>query len=178
MASPADPGVPAASRSFSSRSSGASSPSSSPLFPLPRRRRPFGSNRLTQTNAHSYFTDYAGYKREFSLTDTSIQHTFATKERITFGECIVYAGVIPAVLILLVALIWRRSFWDWHNGWLGLLLSVSLTTVFTQAVKVTVGRPRPDLIDRCQPVADAANRAVYGACSVSLSVALGRAGRA
>ncbi|GAA5931405.1 hypothetical protein JCM3775_005016 [Rhodotorula graminis] len=115
-----------------------------------------------------YFTDYAGYKREFSLTDTSIQHTYATKQRISFGECIVYAGVIPAVLILLVALIWRRSFWDWHNGWLGLLLSVSLTTVFTQAVKVTVGRPRPDLIDRCQPVADAANRAVYGLATVAV----------
>lgn len=50
-----------------------------------------------------------------------------------------------------------------HNGWLGLLLSVSLTTVFTQVIKITVGRPRPDLIDRCQPVEGAANRAVYGA---------------
>ncbi|GAA5821328.1 hypothetical protein JCM3770_006249 [Rhodotorula araucariae] len=115
-----------------------------------------------------YFTDLAGYKREFSLTDTSIQHTYATKERISFGMCIVYAGVIPAIIILLVALIWRRSFWDWHNGWLGLLLSVSLTTVFTQAVKVTVGRPRPDLINRCQPVADAANRAVYGLATVDI----------
>lgn len=52
-------------------------------------------------------------RTQFSLTDTSIQHTFATKQRISFGECIVYAGVIPAVIILLVALIWRRSFWDW-----------------------------------------------------------------
>uniref|UniRef100_A0A0K3CBR4 Phosphatidic acid phosphatase type 2/haloperoxidase domain-containing protein n=1 Tax=Rhodotorula toruloides TaxID=5286 RepID=A0A0K3CBR4_RHOTO len=115
-----------------------------------------------------YFTDYAGYKREFSLTDTSIQHTFATKERISFGECIVYAGVIPAVVIILVSLIWRRSFWDMHNGLLGLLLSVSLTTVFTQVVKVTVGRPRPDLIDRCQPVSGASNHAVYGLATVAL----------
>ncbi|BGO92312.1 hypothetical protein NBRC10512_007716 [Rhodotorula toruloides] len=115
-----------------------------------------------------YFTDYAGYKREFSLTDTSIQHTFATKERISFGECVVYAGVIPAVIIILVALIWRRSFWDMHNGLLGLLLSVSLTTVFTQVVKVTVGRPRPDLIDRCQPVGGASNHPVYGLATVAL----------
>ncbi|GEM08037.1 phosphatidic acid phosphatase type 2/haloperoxidase family protein [Rhodotorula toruloides] len=115
-----------------------------------------------------YFTDYAGYKREFSLTDTSIQHTFATKERVTFGECIVYAGAVPAVIIILVALIWRRSFWDMHNGLLGLLLSVSLTTVFTQVVKVTVGRPRPDLIDRCQPVNSASNHPVYGLATVAL----------
>ncbi|GAA6040651.1 hypothetical protein JCM8097_008087 [Rhodosporidiobolus ruineniae] len=110
----------------------------------------------------AYLTNKAGYKREFSLTDTSLQHTYATKERITFGECIVYAGVVPAVCIILVAAIWRRSFWDAHNGVLGLLLSVALTTVFTQVVKICVGRPRPDIIDRCQPLSGAANKAVYG----------------
>ncbi|GAA6019800.1 hypothetical protein JCM10207_003700 [Rhodosporidiobolus poonsookiae] len=109
-----------------------------------------------------YFTNKAGYKREFSLTDTSLQHTFAEHERITFAECIVYAGVVPAICIGLVAIIWRRSFWDLHNGLLGLLLSVSLTTVFTQVVKICVGRPRPDVIDRCQPIEGAANKAVYG----------------
>ncbi|BGP17147.1 hypothetical protein JCM10213_006057 [Rhodosporidiobolus nylandii] len=109
-----------------------------------------------------YLTDKAGYKREFSLNDTSLQHTFATSERITFAECIVYAGVIPAVCIALVAVIWRRSFWDLHNGLLGLLQSVAITTVFTQVVKICVGRPRPDVIDRCQPIANATNAAVYG----------------
>ncbi|GAA5872426.1 hypothetical protein JCM8547_000923 [Rhodosporidiobolus lusitaniae] len=109
-----------------------------------------------------YLTNKAGYKREFSLSDTSLQHTYAVEERITFAECIVYAGVVPAVCIILVAVIWRRSFWDLHNGLLGLLLSVSLTTVFTQVVKICVGRPRPDIIDRCQPIEGAANKAVYG----------------
>lgn len=52
------------------------------------------------------------------------------------GECIVYAGIIPLVLMALIALVWRRSFWDLHASVLGLLLSVSLTTVFTQVVKV------------------------------------------
>ncbi|GAA5978862.1 hypothetical protein JCM5350_004850 [Sporobolomyces pararoseus] len=112
-------------------------------------------------------TDKTGYKREFSLSDTSIQHTYAVHERITFGECIVYAGVIPAVLIILTSLGWRRSFWDLHNGILGLLLSVSITTVATQVIKVTVGRPRPDAIDRCQPVQGAENLAVYGLATVA-----------
>ncbi|TKA58554.1 hypothetical protein B0A53_00295 [Rhodotorula sp. CCFEE 5036] len=113
-------------------------------------------------------TDKAGYKRQFSLTDTSIQHTYAVHERITFGECIVYAGIIPLVLMALIALVWRRSFWDLHASILGLLLSVSLTTVFTQVVKVCVGRPRPDLIDRCQPVEGATNAAVYGLATVAI----------
>lgn len=32
---------------------------------------------------------------------------------------IVYAGAIPAGLIILIAVFWRRSFWDAHNGILG-----------------------------------------------------------
>lgn len=60
------------------------------------------------------------------------------------------------------AVAWRRSVWDWHNSWLGLVLSCSITTVITQCVKVAVGRPRPDLINRCQPIADAANLVPYG----------------
>lgn len=31
-----------------------------------------------------------------------------------------------------------------------------------------VGRPRPDLIDRCQPVAGASNGAVYGLATVAI----------
>ncbi|GAA6006023.1 hypothetical protein JCM11491_004093 [Sporobolomyces phaffii] len=112
-------------------------------------------------------TDKTGYKREFSLLDTSIQHIYAVHERITFGECIVYAGVIPAVLIAITALLWRRSFWDLHNGILGLLLSVSITTVATQVIKVCVGRPRPDMLDRCQPIEGAANLPVYGLATVA-----------
>ena len=34
---------------------------------------------------------------------------------------------------------------------LGLLISVSLTSFLTHCIKNAIGRPRPDLIDRCQP---------------------------
>lgn len=42
------------------------------------------------------------------------------------------------------------------------LLSVSITTVATQVIKVCVGRPRPDMISRCQPIEGAADLPVYG----------------
>lgn len=148
-----------------------------------RPKRPFDRKRVLQL-VYSYLPDWiltivllavialtvnqAGFKRQFSLTDTSIQHTYAVHERITFGEDIIYSAVIPVILIAIIALIWRRSFWDFHNAVLGLLLSCSITVVATEVIKVCVGRPRPDLIDRCQPVAGASNGAVYGLATVAI----------
>ncbi|KAH9079333.1 PAP2-domain-containing protein [Lactarius deliciosus] len=81
-----------------------------------------------------------GFKREFSVSDTS----YAIHERVP---------VPPLVLQWIINLLTTRSLWDAHNSALGLVLSLSLAGAFTQVVKVTVGRPRPDIIDRCQPTA-------------------------
>lgn len=97
------------------------------IFPLNRRAR--FADQLDETDwlltlvlliVLGYITDKAGYKREFSLTDTSIQHTFAEKERISFGADIGLCAGVPAAIIIVVGLVWRRSFWDVHNGILGL----------------------------------------------------------
>jgi diacylglycerol diphosphate phosphatase/phosphatidate phosphatase len=39
---------------------------------------------------------------------------------------------------------------------------VPLAWVATDAFKLTVGRPRPDVIDRCRPAEGSANGAVFG----------------
>ena len=44
--------------------------------------------------------------------------------------------MFPAVLMAVVSLFIRRSSYDFHNDFLGLLLSVSLTIVVMQVVKV------------------------------------------
>lgn len=67
----------------------------------------------------TYLTNSVGFKREFSLLDTSIQHTFAVKERVPFWAAIVVAGAVPLVMIVVIGAVWRRSFWDVHNGLLG-----------------------------------------------------------
>lgn len=103
-----------------------------------------------------------GFRREFSLTDTSIQHTYATSERIPTWLLVILAVFIPALIIAGFSLGISRSIWDLHNGLLGFVLANALTVTITTLIKVTVGRPRPDLIDRCQPIPGSVNRTPYG----------------
>ncbi|MCD7446903.1 putative lipid phosphate phosphatase 3, chloroplastic [Datura stramonium] len=62
----------------------------------------------------------------------------------------VYAVLLPMVVFLLVY--FRRSdVYDLHHAILGLLFSVLVTAVITDAIKDAVGRPRPDFFWRCFP---------------------------
>ncbi|KAI0064654.1 PAP2-domain-containing protein [Artomyces pyxidatus] len=96
--------------------------------------------------------DYVpGFKREFSVTDTSLSHTFAVHERVPSVALYLIALVAPIALQWAVNLVLIRSWWDAHSSALGLVLGFSLTGAITQFVKLTVGRPRPDLLARCLP---------------------------
>ena len=70
--------------------------------------------------------------------------------------------MIPVLLIALTSLVFYRSFWDCHAALLGLILAHALTITATTIIKVTVGRPRPDVIDRCHPTPGATNGSPYG----------------
>jgi len=94
-----------------------------------------------------------GFKRQFSLADTSLRHTFAVHERVPDVALYFIAIVAPFVLQACINLLTIRSWWDFHNGTLGLILGLAITGSITQFSKITVGRPRPDIIDRCQPPA-------------------------
>eukprot|EP00268_Persea_americana_P005531 TRINITY_DN1186_c0_g1_i2.p1 TRINITY_DN1186_c0_g1~~TRINITY_DN1186_c0_g1_i2.p1 ORF type:complete len:320 (-),score=34.92 TRINITY_DN1186_c0_g1_i2:992-1951(-) len=64
---------------------------------------------------------------------------------------------VPVVAILLpfaiiIAIYFRRrDVYDLHHTMLGLLFSVLITAVITDAIKNAVGRPRPDFFWRCFP---------------------------
>jgi len=94
-----------------------------------------------------------GFRRDFSLEDTSLRHPFAVHERVPNVALYMIAVVSPLVIMTLVNLVTLRSWWDFHNATLGAILGLSLTGAVTQVVKLTVGRPRPDVLDRCQPPA-------------------------
>lgn len=57
------------------------------------------------------------------------------------------------------SLVWRRKLWELHVGLLGLALSLCSAWWFTQGMKNLFGKPRPDLIARCEP--DVANASKY-----------------
>ncbi|XP_011038739.1 PREDICTED: putative lipid phosphate phosphatase 3, chloroplastic [Populus euphratica] len=61
-----------------------------------------------------------------------------------------YAVLLPVAVFLLVY-IRRKDVYDLHHSILGLLFSVLITAVITDAIKNAVGRPRPDFFWRCFP---------------------------
>ncbi|KAG8910329.1 hypothetical protein FRC01_006391, partial [Tulasnella sp. 417] len=109
-----------------------------------------------------------GFWRDFSLTDTSIQHHYTLHERVPAWALYVIALAAPLVIMPIINIISIRSWWDWHNSWLGLILSLGLTGTITNIVKITAGRPRPDFISRCQPAFNAVNAPVFGLANASI----------
>lgn len=76
--------------------------------------------------------------------------------------------------------IYQRSFWDAHSALLGFILNLGLTITITNILKaseqgyatptganrqITIGRPRPDLFDRCQLPPDLTENPVHGLTS-------------
>jgi len=108
-----------------------------------------------------------GFRRSFSLSDTSLRHPYAVKERVPDLGLYLICFVAPLMLQPVVNLITVRSWWDWHNSTLGLILGLALTGAITQFTKITVGRPRPDIIDRCIPIQGSADP-TYGLSTAAI----------
>ncbi|KAG8836154.1 hypothetical protein FRC18_011740 [Serendipita sp. 400] len=60
-----------------------------------------------------------GFRRRFSLTDTTIQYPYTINERVPNWLLGVLCLGVPFVLMPIVNLISVRSFWDFHNSELG-----------------------------------------------------------
>ncbi|KFA47710.1 hypothetical protein S40293_08096 [Stachybotrys chartarum IBT 40293] len=114
-------------------------------------------------------------KRPFSLADPNISFPFTEHETVPPWLLLVLVGAVPiggiAVVALLFvpgatvpkdtprSLVWQRKLWELHVGWLGLALALASAWFFTNGMKNMFGKPRPDLLARCQP--DLANAATY-----------------
>ena len=104
-----------------------------------------------------------GYHRPFSLTDIAIAYP-DDANIISIG---VLAGVAFAAPVIIIALLGLTShlpvfnrrgnnprsrsqtFWEIHTGILGLCLSLAATLFLTSGIKDIIGKPRPNLLARC-----------------------------
>ncbi|KAH7320674.1 phosphatidic acid phosphatase type 2/haloperoxidase [Stachybotrys elegans] len=114
-------------------------------------------------------------KRPFAITDPSISFPYNESDTVPLWLLGILVGAVPFFLILTITfilvpgstvprhtparLIWRRKLWEFHAGTLGFATAHVIAFFFTQGMKNLFGRPRPDLLDRCQP--DVGNASLY-----------------
>lgn len=130
-------------------------------------------------------------KRYFSLADPNISFPFTEHELVPSWLLLVLNAGVPIVCIFIISLIfvpgstvppgtpksliWRRKLWELHTGWLGLALSLCSAWIITQGMKNLFGKPRPDLLARCEPdVANFAEYVVGGKATASLANGMGQ----
>ncbi|KAI7873058.1 phosphatidic acid phosphatase type 2/haloperoxidase [Spinellus fusiger] len=92
------------------------------------------------------------YHRKFSLQDKTIMFPYAVHETVPVWLLVIVCFLVPIATIACISLGMRRSLYDFHSGILGLCLGLSLTIMLTDIIKITAGRARPDMLDRCQPL--------------------------
>jgi diacylglycerol diphosphate phosphatase / phosphatidate phosphatase len=88
----------------------------------------------------------------FLLSDVRIQRPHAEVQTVDVFFLFLYALVVPFIVLALWNLGWRRDTHKAHVSILGLAISIILTSLITDILKNAIGRPRPDLIDRCKPL--------------------------
>ncbi|EEH18140.1 hypothetical protein PABG_00703 [Paracoccidioides brasiliensis Pb03] len=115
------------------------------------------------------------FHQPFSLNNHSLYYPYTVHERISIPLALAISGGIPLVIIFFYTIVIDGLFshhkpttssgkrklmgpyslkdrlWECNCGFLGLFLAQASAFVITGAVKNAVGKPRPDIIDRCKP---------------------------
>ncbi|KAI8885896.1 PAP2-domain-containing protein [Backusella circina FSU 941] len=111
------------------------------------------------------------FHRHFSIEDKTIMFPYTENEAVPIWSLGVICVLGPIVVIGIISLAGlgykRKSFHDFHSGVLGLCLGLSMTVMLTDVIKITAGRPRPDMLSRCQPPADTVDP-LFGLSSVAV----------
>ncbi|PHH63922.1 hypothetical protein CDD81_5370 [Ophiocordyceps australis] len=92
------------------------------------------------------------FHRLFFLDDHAISYPHADHERVTSSMGFVYGFFVPFILLSAWNLLHpRSSVFKLQASLISLSISALVTLCITDTVKNLVGRPRPDLLARCQP---------------------------
>ncbi|KAG6008641.1 hypothetical protein E4U43_000112 [Claviceps pusilla] len=93
------------------------------------------------------------FHRMFYINDLRISYPHALHERVSVFWLFIYASVTPLGILILYNLITRAPLATHEVTYLPFAISLVLASFLTDIVKNAVGRPRPDLLDRCHPAA-------------------------
>ena len=138
------------------------------------------------------------FHQHFALQNYTLQYPFAVKERVSIGLALAISTIFPAIIIAIYTLVIDGIFshhkpsastlrsrrqvysfgdrlWELNCGILGLLLSEGAAFVITSALKNAAGKPRPDLIDRCQPKAGSVDPPIFGLSNSTICTQQNRA---
>jgi membrane-associated phospholipid phosphatase len=113
------------------------------------------------------FSKINGNRHAFALDDPAISFPYRSKDTVSVTVLIIVSVVAPGVIIAAICLlfvpgptappstpksrIWRRKVWEWNTSWLGLGVALAGAFMVTEGLKDIYGKPRPDLLARCQP---------------------------
>jgi diacylglycerol diphosphate phosphatase/phosphatidate phosphatase len=127
------------------------------------------------------------FHQHFALQNYTLQYPYAVHERVPIALALAISGLGPILAIALYTLVvdglfahrrkvegyrnvykFKDRLWELNCGILGLLLAQGAAFVITGTMKNLVGKPRPDLIDRCQPRAGSVDPPVFGLSSIEI----------
>lgn len=134
------------------------------------------------------FSKIQGNRHAFSLDDLSISFPHKPNDTVSFAVLMVVSIVAPGIITFLVSLIfvpgptasrstpksliWRRRLWEWNTAWMGLGVAVAGAFMVTEGLKDLAGKPRPDLLARCNPDLSNVNKYRVGGLGGALSEAV------
>ncbi|KAF2025623.1 hypothetical protein EK21DRAFT_76022 [Setomelanomma holmii] len=134
------------------------------------------------------------FHQHFALENYTLHYPFAHKERVPVVWLCVYVIFAPAVIIAFYTLVidglfshqtstsgdrtgmkrlsgryrFKDRLWELNCGILGLGLSVGAAFTITGALKNAIGKPRPDLIDRCWIDDSKVNKTMYAMQTIDI----------
>ena len=138
-----------------------------------------GSNQCNRAAAGVggafHFID--GNRRPFDLRDRTISFPYH-EDTVSGAVLIIISLIAPGAIVFFVSLIlvpgptvpkdtpksliWRRKIWEINTGWMGLGISLAGAFMVTEGLKKLYGKPRPDLIARCNPAVDNLSQFIVG----------------
>ena len=92
------------------------------------------------------------FHRYFSPADPSISYPHQSYDTVPPWALFVISLAVPLVIISSISILLKLGWRDAHEYILGLCAAFAFNALFTHIVKVTVGRHRPDWLDRCHAV--------------------------